>query len=124
MTEAAGHSPKLGDILVGRGIISQEQLEYALAEQRRTGRTLGAVLVEAGLAPGPIVAQALATQRGCMVKTEYGFATGFPTEEPPAAAGDSRDHEVDRLRRVIASRDAEIAQLRQIVDELRLSTVS
>lgn len=77
MTDAAGHGPRLGDILVSRGIISQEQLEHALAQQQRTGKTLGTVIVEAGMAPGPLVAQALATQRGCMVKTEYGFATGF-----------------------------------------------
>jgi hypothetical protein len=77
MTFAAGHTPRLGEILLEHEIISEAQLEQALAEQARTGKTLGAVLVEAGIAIGPIVAQALATQRGCMVKTEYGFATGF-----------------------------------------------
>ncbi|MES1246238.1 MAG: hypothetical protein ABUS54_01030 [Actinomycetota bacterium] len=125
MTDAAG--PKLGDILVEHGIISQEQLEHALAEQARSGKTLGAVIVEAGMAPGPIIAQALATQRGTMVKTEYGFATGFQplrVVAPEGATGDPKDREIERLRFALASRDEEIAQLRAMVDQLRLAAVS
>jgi hypothetical protein len=127
MTDAAGQGPKLGDILVAHAIITAEQLEQALAEQQRTGKTLGAVIVEAGMAPGPIVAQALATQRGTMVKTEYGFATGFQPSQAVAAvepAGDPKDREIERLRVAVASRDAEIAQLRQLVDQLRLAAVA
>ena len=70
--------PQLGELLVQHGVITQDELAIALDEQTRTGRPLGEVVVALGLAPGPIVAQALATQHGGgIVKTEYGYATGW-----------------------------------------------
>ncbi len=39
---------RLGDLLVENKIISEEQLEAALAEQRKSGRKLGRVLIESG----------------------------------------------------------------------------
>jgi hypothetical protein len=39
---------KLGDIFVERGLISDEQLQEALEQQRETGGKLGEVLVELG----------------------------------------------------------------------------
>ena len=39
---------RLGDLLVGNGIISEDQLQQALLEQRRRGRKLGATLIELG----------------------------------------------------------------------------
>ena len=39
---------RLGDLLVQNGIISQAQLEQALADQKRTGRKLGRSLVDLG----------------------------------------------------------------------------
>ena len=39
---------RLGDLLVGNGIISEDQLQQALLEQRRSGRKLGATLIELG----------------------------------------------------------------------------
>lgn len=96
--------PQLGQLLVEHAVITQEELAIALAEQTRTGRPLGEVVVALGLAPGPIVAQALATQHGGgIVKTEYGFATGW-TDDP--------DAKIARLEAAIATRDAEIAALK------------
>ena len=37
---------RLGDLLVGEGIIAEEQLMQALKEQRNTGRKLGATLID------------------------------------------------------------------------------
>jgi hypothetical protein len=83
----------LGSLLASRGHITPEQLELALTEQKATGRPLGEIIVARGFAPGPTVAQALATQHGGLLKTEYGFATGWggqensqarvPAPEPP-----------------------------------------
>ena len=92
------HNEPLGILLVRRGVISREQLEDALAEQKTTQRPIGEIIVSRGFAPGPLIAQALATQHGGLLKTEYGFATGFaplpsldappPEELPePAATG-------------------------------------
>lgn len=67
----------LGALLVTRGHLTEEQLELALTEQKATGRPLGEIVVARGFTPAPTVAQALATQHGGLLKTEYGFATGW-----------------------------------------------
>jgi hypothetical protein len=67
----------LGALLVSRGLLSEADLAEALAEQDRAPRPLGAILVDRGLVRPAVVAQALATQHGAVLKTEYGFATGF-----------------------------------------------
>jgi prefoldin subunit 5 len=80
----------LGALLASRGHITEEQLELALTEQKATGRPLGEIIVARGFAPPPTVAQALATQHGGLLKTEYGFATGWgggvDVEQAPAQA--------------------------------------
>ena len=69
--------PPLGELLVSPGLITPEQLEQALADQRDSGRPLGEIFVRLGFTNGPIIAQALTTHQGGMLKSEYGFATGF-----------------------------------------------
>ncbi len=39
---------RLGDLLVEKGFISQNQLEQALADQKSSGRKLGHILIENG----------------------------------------------------------------------------
>ena len=127
MTDAAGQqSPRLGEVLVQHGVVTPQQLEVALQEQQETGRPLGEIIVDRGFAPGPMVAQALATQRGSMLKTEWGFATGFDAvvrAAAPAPAGDPRDLEIQRLQSDVASRDREIGRLRDIIDQLRVAAL-
>ena len=53
---------RLGDILVAQKLVSQEQLRLALEEQKRTGRKLGRVLIDLGLATDDRIAQALSRQ--------------------------------------------------------------
>ena len=52
MSEAPARMPlkkvRIGDLLLEHGIITREQLDEALAEQRRTGRKLGRLLIERG----------------------------------------------------------------------------
>jgi DNA repair exonuclease SbcCD ATPase subunit len=76
----------LGTMLVGRGLITQDQLTEALAEQKASGEPLGKIVVARGFAAPATIAQALATQHGGLLKTEYGFATGFgsPLQSPVA----------------------------------------
>jgi MSHA biogenesis protein MshE len=55
---------KVGEILVQEGILSEGQLELALAEQHRTGGKLGSTLMALGLATEEEIAGALARQTG------------------------------------------------------------
>jgi MSHA biogenesis protein MshE len=53
---------RLGDILVGQKVISQENLGVALAQQKRSGRKLGRVLVELGFVTDDQISEAIARQ--------------------------------------------------------------
>jgi MSHA biogenesis protein MshE len=53
---------RLGDILVQQKVISQEQLGFALEQQKRTKRRLGKLLVENGLISEDQISEALARQ--------------------------------------------------------------
>jgi chromosome segregation ATPase len=63
--------------MVDEGIVTSDQLTHALAEQDRTGRPLGEILVELGFASAGAVANALAEQHGGLLKTEYGVSAGM-----------------------------------------------
>ena len=59
----------LGAILVERDLLSDDELQGALREQRRTGRLLGEILVEAGLVSAFSLTRALSEQHGVQLKT-------------------------------------------------------
>src|SRR5919197_4623354 len=46
--DTAASKPRLGDLFVQRGLITREQLEEALEDQREHGGKLGEILVEKG----------------------------------------------------------------------------
>ena len=56
------YAPALGQILVSRGIITEQQLENAVHEQRRGRTRLGQVLVSSGACTAEAIATALASQ--------------------------------------------------------------
>jgi hypothetical protein len=70
----------LGELLVSKSLVTEDELELALTEQADTGRLLGAILVERGYVSGPALAVALAEQYGVELKTERGFGTGLWAE--------------------------------------------
>jgi hypothetical protein len=70
----------LGELLVAKGLVTQDELDLALVEQDESGRLLGAILVERGYVSGPALAVALAEQYGVELKTERGFGTGLWAE--------------------------------------------
>jgi MSHA biogenesis protein MshE len=53
---------RLGEILIKQNLITPGQLDQALEEQRKTGRKLGRVVVDLGMASEKAIAQALAQQ--------------------------------------------------------------
>ena len=84
--------PPLGQLLLERGHLTEEQLQAGLAQHQWTGRPLGEVLIALGFVSETTIAQALATQHGGLIRTEYGFATGFdaslragPAVAPPVS---------------------------------------
>lgn len=46
---AFGKKIRLGDLLVEKGLITDEQLQFALGEQKKLGRKLGGTLIELGM---------------------------------------------------------------------------
>ena len=81
VTRDARQTRPLGRILVQREVITEQQLEHALADQRRTGARLGDILAERGWASPLSIATALARQRSI---------EGRSRSSPPAEArGDS-----------------------------------
>lgn len=53
---------RLGEALLARGLVAEEQLEWALDVQRRTGSRLGAILVASGIVKRLALYQALAEE--------------------------------------------------------------
>src|SRR5512142_1484428 len=53
---------RLGDLLIQQGLLTDEQLKLALAEQKRSGRKLGRIFVDSGYVTEDGIAKALARQ--------------------------------------------------------------
>src|SRR5712691_487145 len=67
----------LGQLFVERGLITQEELEDALVEQRETRKRLGTILVSRGLVSGPELTSVLVDQLGMELTKESGFGSGL-----------------------------------------------
>ncbi|MCC6322039.1 MAG: Flp pilus assembly complex ATPase component TadA [Phycisphaerales bacterium] len=57
---AGGGRRRVGDALVEQGVISKEQLDKALADQKKSSRMLGELLVEQGIITNAVLLRALA----------------------------------------------------------------
>ena len=55
---------KLGELLIDAGALTRDQLEIALAHQKRTGERLGSALVDLGIADDETISRAIASQVG------------------------------------------------------------
>lgn len=73
-------SIRLGEVLLARGVITPDQLDTALRQQRRTGERLGRVLLTLGLVPRLDLARALAD------RWQRPFVVVTPEMVNPAAA--------------------------------------
>jgi hypothetical protein len=63
----------LGGLLRERGLLTDDQLEAAIARQRKTGRRLGHVLVELGFVTPEAVLEALSQQLGVKTARVNGY---------------------------------------------------
>lgn len=59
---------KLGEILLEKGLITEEQLKEVLLEQQKTGISLGQILIDRGLITPNILGEILSTQLGIEYK--------------------------------------------------------
>jgi hypothetical protein len=107
----------LGELFVGRGLITEAELETALAEQAATGKRLGEILVERGLVSGPDLTDALMDQLGVEISKEEGFGSGLWAEikrrHRRARPDGTFEDEEDEPRPVLT---AAIAEARQAVE--------
>jgi hypothetical protein len=71
----------LGQILVEMGLISEDQLDEALAAQGETGELLGEVLIARGWVTRVAIHDALAVQRSLLVEPEPGLGGGLRARE-------------------------------------------
>ena len=69
---------KIGECLIQAGLITDDDLEIALAEHKRTGERVGAVLVRLNFATEKQITKALAYQ--------LGFPYASMVDEPPDPA--------------------------------------
>lgn len=79
---------QLGDILIEKGLITEDQLEEALARQRQGGESLGRVLVKAGFISEANLLQVLAEQLGLefVDLSEYNIDLGAVAMVPESVA--------------------------------------
>jgi DNA repair exonuclease SbcCD ATPase subunit len=96
-------------LLVEQGLLTDDELEQALATQQQTGERLGETIVKCGFVSGPELAAALAAQYGIELTTEKGFGTGLRSEI-------QRRHENDR-RRIVQIVPDPPARLELVPDE-------
>ena|SRR5919202_1437659 len=121
--DTAASRRRLGDIFVDRGLITQEQLDDALAEQRENGGKLGEILVEKGYTSRVELAGVISEQW-----TSIGLTTsGRKAQEAAARAGAATGASVveaalrERLEAMtaeLAARDDRIARQTATIDAL------
>ena len=62
MTAPAAKAPRIGDLLLREGLVTQDQLNKALAEQRHNGTRVGYKLVKLGFVKETDLTRMLARQ--------------------------------------------------------------
>jgi hypothetical protein len=121
--DTAGAKPRLGDLFVQRGLISQGQLEAALEEQRESGMKLGEILVEKGWVSRVDLASVISKQWDATgLTTSVRKARPAPIRQEPDAVGGVVESALrDRLEQLtaeLASRDERIERQSSTIDAL------
>jgi serine/threonine protein kinase len=100
-SNAPGPRGRLGELLIADGLLTEEDLQRALAEQRQSGKLLGRVLLELGLVAHADLLAAVAMQQGIEVAgsartpravgaTQAARPSGAPVPELPGGKSKSR----------------------------------
>lgn len=104
--EAAARWRPVGQVLVESGSITLEQLEAALAEQRRNGRKLGDILVNTGAISWLTLAHAIAEQ-----------AADLGVPRPAAPATESMEPEVTSAANGSSAGEGRLAEVETLLKE-------
>jgi hypothetical protein len=82
---AAVHFPwrQLGELLVAEELLTEDELEQALAEQATSGRLLGQILVNNGYLSAFSLARVLSEQHGVQLESTKNEGTTATQPEPP-----------------------------------------
>ena len=74
-----GSGPRLGELLLAEGLVTEAELEEALAEQRKTKpkKQLGEILMRRGVVAASVLVRLLATQCQLDLEEEPGFGSGL-----------------------------------------------
>src|SRR5512133_1723393 len=84
MPQARSSWRPLGALLVDKGLLTESQLDAALAEQRRSGRLVGQILVESGVLSALSLGRALSEQHGVELQTGPGAEPEATSAQAPA----------------------------------------
>lgn len=93
-------APRLGELLVSNGLVTPEQLKFALSAQTGSGRRLGETLIEMGLVDERLLCEVLGEQLGLR-------AVDLRQKRPEAAVADSLPESLIRSLVVIPLRRSE-----------------
>jgi hypothetical protein len=97
----------LGELFVDKGLLSEDQLEEALADQAEHGGRLGERLVELGYVSSTALARLLAEQYGVELTLDTGFGTGLFAELERRQHGETGVSKPDRVLRPAERRRGE-----------------
>jgi hypothetical protein len=114
---------RLGDIFVERGLISDQQLQEALAQQRATGGKLGEILVELGFVTRVCLAGVISEQWDDLRVSQSGRKTAETEARRAADVGASvvevaLRERLEALTAELADRDRRIAQQEATISAL------
>ena len=112
--------PDPGDILVAAGVITQDVLDQAFAEHRRTNLPVSQILVEQGHVPPAIMARAIAGPPEAETPVEQPPVSSFTGIEPPVSTPQAAAPLAVVAAPVLEPQpDPRIAQLEAQVQQLR-----
>ena len=121
--DPAASKRRLGDIFVERGLITEEQLHEALAEQKEKGGKLGEILVELGYTTRIELAGAISEQW-----TSRGLTTSGRKVQEAAARAEAKStvnvveialrQRLESLEADVATRDERIRKQAATIDAL------
>ena len=112
---SSDQTPRIGELLIRRGLIRDDQLEQALTEQRLRGGTLGAILVARGSVSKRDLTKALKEQRRLRNAIAAVLTVGSLVSPMAAAAGTTGSVKISGT--VKAAVDLEIRQDEMSIDQ-------